>query len=140
ARTQELPMSRPFLGHDRKLRSLRRSVPAPSRRQRSCRPRLERLEDRLAPATHTWTGAVNVEWTYNQNWREEVAPYQDTDADLVFPEGNIGYFTSIHDIHDPVVLPIRSIAFDGDRFLVNARYPETSILLSQGIHVTGAGS
>ena len=43
--------------------------PAPGRaRPHSFRPRLEALEDRLTPAIHTWTGAVNSNWSVPGNW------------------------------------------------------------------------
>ena len=66
-------MFRHLLGHDRKLRSLRRGIRAPSR-ERSCRPRLERLEDRLAPATYTWLGDAGPLWSSPRNWDDADDP------------------------------------------------------------------
>ena len=52
------------------------------------RPRLEVLEDRLAPATHTWTGlsATSSNWSDAANWDAAGAPVTGTlDNQLVFP-------------------------------------------------------
>src|SRR5262249_14145459 len=46
-----------------------KTQPQARRRKLTCRPRLESLEDRLAPATHIWTGpAVGGLWSNNANW------------------------------------------------------------------------
>jgi fibronectin-binding autotransporter adhesin len=46
-----------------------------AKRNPSTRLRLEALEDRLAPATHIWTGpAVGGVWTNNANWTDSVNP------------------------------------------------------------------
>lgn len=48
---------------------------------------LETLEDRLAPATHTWTGAADgINWSNPGNWQEGTAPAGTAAAhdDLVF--------------------------------------------------------
>ena len=54
------------------------------RRQHSYRPRLERLEDRLAPAVDIWTGAGGGlgNWSNRFNWQGNVAP--SPGDDLVF--------------------------------------------------------
>ncbi|MBN9517776.1 autotransporter-associated beta strand repeat-containing protein [bacterium] len=49
--------------------------------------RFEQLEDRLAPATFTWTGAgANANWSTPGNWQGGVAP-SGAAIDLVFPAG-----------------------------------------------------
>ena len=47
-----------------------------SNRPRAYRPRLELLEDRLAPATHTWTGASGIDrnWDTDANWMGNSKP------------------------------------------------------------------
>src|SRR5260370_36968927 len=100
-------MFRHLLGHDRTLRSFRHAVRAPSRRQRSCRPRLERLEDRLAPAQYVWTGDVGPFWSSNENWESSEggrhAPYGDPSAELVFPSSR-PYRDTVHDFTGPTTL------------------------------------
>src|SRR5262249_42410459 len=50
------------------------------------RPRLEALEERLAPATRVWDGGspLNSNWSTPANWVGDVAPVPGVD-DLVFP-------------------------------------------------------
>src|SRR5262245_38324114 len=62
-----------------------RPRPKPTRRP-SFRPRLEALEDRLAPATRVWDGGslLNSNWSTAANWVGDVAPTPGVD-DLEFP-------------------------------------------------------
>src|SRR4051794_2270531 len=55
------------------------------------RPRLEFLEDRLAPATFTWTGAgTNNLWSNPLNWAGGVAPNPGGGVDtLLFGPGAV---------------------------------------------------
>src|SRR5687767_111351 len=59
------------------------------------RPRLELLEDRLAPATAVWDGGslVSSRWTDAANWIGDVAPREGDD--LVLPERTAGNGASI---------------------------------------------
>lgn len=50
------------------------------------RPQFEVLEDRLAPAVHTWTGAVNNSWSDARNWNGG-SPAGDPTPHLVFGSG-----------------------------------------------------
>lgn len=50
-----------------------------------CLPRLEVLEDRLAPALRVWTGAVSDAWLTPANWAGNEAPQ--AGDDLLFPAG-----------------------------------------------------
>jgi autotransporter-associated beta strand protein len=71
-------------------RRLRFLTPAGSRtrsaRRASLPPRLERLEDRLAPATRVWDGGSPTDsfWSSPANWDHDIAPVAWAD-DLVFP-------------------------------------------------------
>src|SRR6266404_3110134 len=103
------------------------------RRQASARAkpyrrlRLEPLEDRLAPATHTWTGAANSLWSNNANWVGG-SPMGDPNADLVFPPNSQNELTCTNDISG---LTIRSITFSGDSYQISG----TGIALNAGITV-----
>src|SRR5262245_44505331 len=50
------------------------------------RPQFECLEDRFAPATHTWTGSVSNLWSAAGNWNGG-SPAGDNNAVLIFPAG-----------------------------------------------------
>lgn len=78
-------------------------------RQPRGRLQVERLEDRLAPATHTWTGAVNDQWSTVSNWIGG-PPNGDANAVLLFP-GNAANFTNRNDL---MFLSIQSIVFSGN--------------------------
>src|SRR5262245_44049760 len=63
---------------------------SPRRPHRSHRTRqsVETLEDRLAPATFTWTGAGPADlWSGRFNWQGNVAPTIAGADDLIFPAG-----------------------------------------------------
>lgn len=92
----------------RRPRHARRRValPSPDRLLR-----LEPLEDRLAPATHIWIGAVDGSWSNNANWADNSSPTGDTSADLVFPS-TATTFTTTNDITTP--FSVHSITFSGN--------------------------
>ena len=82
----------------KELRKMWQSLFSKSRLPGRRRPVLEVLEDRLAPATFTWTGNDiinnNSNWSDGNNWVGGVAPTGQVDAgttstydDLVFPSG-----------------------------------------------------
>src|SRR5262245_61834186 len=60
------------------------------------RPRLEALEDRQAPAVHTWTGAVNNLWSSAGNWTGG-APTE-SGAELIFPGTGAISFNTQNDL------------------------------------------
>src|SRR5262245_35039184 len=69
-------------------RSNRKPLLARHRQHRRARslPHCELLEDRLAPATHRWTGfGGDANWTTNQNW--DIGAPNSSDDILVFPAG-----------------------------------------------------
>ena len=59
------------------------------------RPRLEHLEERLAPATFVWSGAGDgTNWANGPNWQAGNAPgANDPDVNLVFPNANVPHNT-----------------------------------------------
>src|SRR5437868_4121574 len=74
-----------FFNWSRWFRSLSRPNLKPIRK-RTCTPRLEALEDRLAPASFTWTGnGADANWGTGANWSGGVAPTGAGTDDLVFP-------------------------------------------------------
>jgi autotransporter-associated beta strand protein len=87
------------------------------RRIHLSRLQLERLEERIALSTHTWTGAVSSLWSVAGNWIGGT-PAGDTAADLQFPASGVSRFTSTDDL--PGQTPISSIQFAGSGFTVNA--------------------
>jgi hypothetical protein len=86
------------------------------RRKPFYRPQLERLEDRLTPSTHTWTGAQSELWSNNGNWVGN-APMGDPVADLVFPHDGVTNKTSKDDYLGHI--NIQSIQLDGDTFILS---------------------
>src|SRR5262245_25659001 len=80
-----------------------RSVPVPRRRPLATSPahclawRLERLEERTAPAVATWDGGgSDNNWTTAANWAGDVAPTPNAGDILVFPAG-AGRLTTTND-------------------------------------------
>src|SRR5262249_36116755 len=67
-----------------------------SRRRLVCRPRLEQLEDRLAPAVAVWDGGSldSDHWSDPLNWAGDVAPHPGDD--LVFAAA-ADQFTAVND-------------------------------------------
>src|SRR5262249_50893250 len=81
-----------------------------------CRHRLELelLEHRLAPATHTWTGATSNLWSDNTNWNGG-SPAGDTSAVLVFPGGTAN-LSIMNDLNN---LAVQSITFSGNGYSIS---------------------
>src|SRR6516162_10442284 len=106
------------------LRSLTRSTTPSLRRPRRRLPALELLEDRLAPATFTWTGLGGGlgDWSNPKNWTSngaQAAPPRNGLADLIFPAGVSQVFTH----NDFAVLStgtatFNSITFAGSNYIV----------------------
>jgi autotransporter-associated beta strand protein len=94
------PMSRSFRrGHTR------------ARRRFSCPLELEYLENRLVPATHTWIGAPNGQWSNPNNWIGGT-PLGDSTADLDFSEDASAVVNGeVSTVNDLSGLTIRNIFF-----------------------------
>jgi autotransporter-associated beta strand protein len=127
-------MFRHLLGHDRKLRSLQRGVPASLRRQRACRPQLEALEQRLAPAQYFWSGEFGSLWSWHQNWNDQLLigayngpPYGDPSAALSFYGAEP--LNTEHDSTSPTTM--QSIAFYYGGYSLSAR-PGASVITLTG--------
>jgi autotransporter-associated beta strand protein len=100
----------------RKSSAVRQGRRAATPRKQSFRPRLEALEDRLAPATHNWTGLStdSSNWSDAANWAGNVAP--SPGDDLIFTTGanrlaNINNFASGTTFH--------SISFGGSGYTLS---------------------
>src|SRR5438445_8525724 len=73
---------------------------------------LESLENRLAPATHTWSGAgVDNTWSLDSNWTGG-SPAGDQNAVLVFPAG-AAQLASLNDLNN---LAVQSITFSANDY------------------------
>lgn len=111
--------------------SFARFVPAKSTLCRTVhapryRPRLETLEDRLAPAVHTWDGSASASWNDAANWQENVVPVAgEANLQLVFPSGaaNLGNTNSI------VGLTVQAITISGTGYTIQGN----DITLNGGI-------
>ncbi|MFN4261501.1 MAG: beta strand repeat-containing protein, partial [Gemmataceae bacterium] len=76
---------------------------------------LERLEDRLAPATAVWTGAAgDGMWTNPVNWNGGVAP--SPGDDLVFPNG-VAILTTTNDFATGTAFS--TITINGNGYVLN---------------------
>jgi autotransporter-associated beta strand protein len=96
--------------------------------------RLERLEDRLTPSTHTWTGNNSALWSDPGNWVGG-SPVGDPSPDLVFPANphNLNPFDNI-----PGQIYINSITLTGSNYLI-AHVLNSSIRLGYGITDNATG-
>src|SRR5437868_2834693 len=87
----------------RRLSGTARRSPYSRMRKRQHRLEFEHLETRLAPATHTWTGAAgDGKWATAGNWQSNFVPTGGLDADgkyadLVFGSAGALFFRSTHD-------------------------------------------
>jgi autotransporter-associated beta strand protein len=93
---------------------------------------LEYLESRLAPATHTWSGAgLSNNWSLDSNWTGG-SPAGDTNAILLFPAA-AAQLMNINDLNGQAV---QSITFSANDYSISGN----PITLSGGITVDGSVS
>src|SRR5436190_17799960 len=71
-----------------KHKLLNRKSPSARVRRKSFRPLLEALENRLAPAAHTWTGGSldSANWSDAANWAEGIPTPGESNVTLLFPD------------------------------------------------------
>jgi autotransporter-associated beta strand protein len=122
------------------LRSLSTPRAKSVRRPRRQPPRLEVLEDRLAPATYTWTGlGANQDWSNNNNWiigGKKIAPQPNEFADLVFPSTAAQLLThNDFPVFAGSEATFDSITFSGSNYIVTGNQ-----LTLGDPSVTGSGS
>jgi autotransporter-associated beta strand protein len=95
---------------------------------------LEPLEDRLVPATLTWTGQESMLWSDARNWQEHTTPYATPEADhLVFPRAASRQL-SFNDAGLPFTL-IHSISFEDAGYTLRGGY----LNLDEGIFAEAPG-
>src|SRR5262245_835454 len=82
------------------------SSPAGARRLAG-HPRLEALEDRLAPAVHTWTGVASHSWSNPNNWIGGAPSANESNLQLIFPSGA----ANLANTNDLNSLNVQSITF-----------------------------
>src|SRR5262245_46649425 len=108
-------------------RQWRATSPIGSRQPRGrarFRPRLEALEDRLTPATHQWTGAVNNLWSDNGNWVNG-SPVGDANAVLIFPTSP----TNPTSLNNVASIPIQEIDIFGSGYTIGTTNSANRIIL-----------
>jgi autotransporter-associated beta strand protein len=104
------------------------------RRAASARPRVEALEDRLAPAIHIWTGNVSSSWSNALNW-DGGSPAGDPNAVLIFPSAATR-FTSTNNFSS---IPIQEIQIFGTGYTIDSRPAGSRIVLgASGIKASNA--
>jgi fibronectin-binding autotransporter adhesin len=108
----------------------------PARRliQKMVRPSLELLEDRLVPATHTWTGAASNLWSNGNNWTGGKPVAGEAHTALVFPAGA----SNVLNVNDVAGLTLESISFTGGGYFIGANGAPAQVTLTKGITVDAA--
>jgi autotransporter-associated beta strand protein len=120
----------------RKPLAVRGKSRTPKQHQQPVRPRLEHLEDRLAPASHTWSGGaglLNPNWSNAANWSAGGAPQaNETNVALTFP-----VFANRGSRNDVAGLQISQITFQSGGYTISGN----PLTLSSGATITAnAGS
>jgi autotransporter-associated beta strand protein len=77
-------------------------------------PRVETLEDRLAPASHVWVGAASNLWSNAANWSGGAPSASEAHVALTFPAG-ASHLDNQNDISG---LHVQSLTFSGDGYVV----------------------
>jgi autotransporter-associated beta strand protein len=97
---------------------------------------LERLEDRLAPAAHTWSGGgTNTLWSNPANWSAGGAVAEgETDVQLTFPAAGVMNFTSNN---DRTTLSLTRITIEGSGYMIGGN-AVTFAAGNMGINATNA--
>ena len=92
----------------------RQKPAAPAARKAFFRPLLEPLETRLAPATHTWSGASSANWSDAGNWTGGAPAAGEASVALIFPAAAANTVNQ----NDIANLTIKSILFKGNGYTV----------------------
>jgi autotransporter-associated beta strand protein len=118
----------------------RKSLTSPRHRQSVakchsfCRPQLEPLEQRLAPAVHQWTGSTSSLWSDTRNWING-SPAGDPAADLVFP--TVSNRASRNDLSG---LAVHALTFSANGFTISGNPLRLSGGISDQVSGTTVGS
>ncbi len=105
------------------LTDMKSRVLAPRRPGRLARPArlgVESLEDRAVPATHTWTGAVDNQWSNSGNWTGGAPMVGETNVTVIFDTGR----NTNQDINNLIV---DQISFTGQNNTINLTVPSTTL-------------
>jgi autotransporter-associated beta strand protein len=94
------------------------------------------LEDRLIPATHTWTGNVNALWSVAGNWSGGT-PQGDPNPDLIFPAAALN---KTNTDNFAAALPIHSIQFAGAGYTLNSSGSPLNLLAGGSLSGIAAGT
>lgn len=115
-----------------------RSSPAsrrsPTRRGRGPGIQLEPLEERMAPAIHTWIGRVSTLWSDNGNWMGGT-PSGDEDAEVIFDALSMFPTDNRTSVNNLGNITIRNLQFWDNLFgdFIISSLPSTTIKLKAGI-------
>ena len=117
-------MTRFLLGPMSKL-SLRKKPSNPSHR-------VEELETRLAPASHTWTGAINGNWSNSGNWDAVHGAPAVTESNVVL---NFGAATTLSMVDDIANLNVDALEFSATGYTLSG--PTSGGIV---LNLTGVGA
>jgi autotransporter-associated beta strand protein len=125
------------------LRSVWARLTNPRARRPACRPQLEVLEDRCAPATHTWTGAsgLDLNWSRPGNWQGNDPPVvgESGPVVLLFPTVASNLKATVDDLAGgPLV--VDQIQFTDAGYAIGATAPAASITLQNAPVTAATGS
>src|SRR5262249_33110365 len=98
-------------------------------RQRWTRLECEPLEDRITPATLTWTGAVDGLWSHAGNWSttDMAHPVPQAGDNIVLPQGA----ANTNQTDDLGLITLGSITFNDEGYTISG----DGLILTGGINV-----
>ncbi len=120
-----------------RFQATKRPCQSVARRRLFQQPHLERLQDRLAPSTHVWTGGsmIDSNWSEKDNWKDGSVPTSDDSTQALDFPNDAMRLTATNDIPN---LTVQQITFSNKYTLTTGFGIQLSSSITVDVNVKGS--